>query len=101
MVSVGLFDKDSRLHYVDVGYVVVDNPQDNLTPTIVKRDHGEPSEKEVMEILNRLNMLKFGEPFYRSDGLWCQKLILNGARYGKPNKQSDNRNGQKEHSGGV
>ena len=101
MVSVGLFDTDTHIHYVDMNYAVVDNPNNNGIPTIVKRTWGNTEPKEVNDILQRLNILKIGEPFYRSDGLWCQKLELNGARYGKQIKQSDNRNGQKGDSSGV
>ena len=70
---------DSRVHYVTVDYAVVDNPQDDFCPTIIKRLPGDPDEKEVMKILTQLGMLKFGEPYYRSDGLWCHKLKMNGA----------------------
>jgi len=90
MVSVGLFDKDSRLHYVDEKYAVVDNPQDNQCPTIIKRTHGDPEVKEVENILNKLDMDLDGESFYRSDGLWCHKLLLNGARYGDKRKGDNN-----------
>lgn len=77
---------DSRLHYVDKNYAVVDNPHDDYCPTIVKREAGIPDEKEVMKILNLLGMLRFGEPYYRSDGLWCNRLKENGAKNGKTNK---------------
>lgn len=73
---------DSRVHYVTVEYAVVDNPYEGFCPTLIKRHPGDPDEKEVTKILNLLGMLKFGEPYYRSDGLWCHKLKMNGASDG-------------------
>lgn len=83
MAMAGLFDRDSRLYYVDKTYAVMDNPYDSFNPTIVMRVHGEPNSAEMLKILSILNMTFDGDPFYRSDGLWCSKLKLNGARYGK------------------
>jgi len=83
MVSVGLFSSDSRLYYVDKNYAVMDNPCDNFSPTIVRRLAGEPEAKEVAKILATLNMVLDGESFYRGDGLWCNKIKVNGAKNGK------------------
>ena len=80
---VGLFDKDTRLHYVDENYVVLDNPTDNFTPTIVHRKKGDPNFERINQITSSLNMGLDGESFLRSDGLWCNKLKLNGAKNGK------------------
>jgi len=80
---VGLFNKDSRIHYVDKDYVVIDNPTDNFTPTIVHREKGDPDFGRVRTIAILLGMTLDGEPFLRSDGLWCNKLKLNGAKNGK------------------
>ena len=91
MSLVGLFDVDSHIYFVNSKYVVMDNPLDNNILMLVRRGWESANEKEVIKILNRLNMLKFGEPFYRSDGLWCQKLQPNGAKNEK-NGKGDNRN---------
>jgi len=82
MVSVGLFGLDSRIYYVDEEYAVLDNPCDNFTPTIVKRKGGEFNSKEVKRIIHELKLEFDGDPFYRPDGLMCNKLKANGANNG-------------------
>lgn len=78
---VGLFNQDTRIYYVDKEYVVIDNPTDNFAPTIVHRTEGDPNPERVKTILALLGMMLDGEAFSRSDGLWCHKLKLNGAKH--------------------
>ena len=77
---VGLFEQDTRIHYVDKEYVVLDNPTDSFVPTIVHRKKGDPDFGRVNTIIALLNMGLNGESFIRNDGLWCNKLELNGAK---------------------
>lgn len=81
---IGIIAKDCHIHYVDVNYAVIDNPHDDNTPTIVKREYGEPDRKEVNRIVHKVGMTLNGEAFYREDGLWCHRLKPNGngATYG-------------------
>lgn len=76
---VGLFEQDVRIHYVDKSYVVIDDPTDGYTPTIVHRQKGDPDFGRVNTITTLLGMVLDGESFIRSDGLWCNKLQANGA----------------------
>jgi len=77
---VGLFEQDTHIHYVDKDYVVLDNPTESCVPTIVHRKKGDPNFGRINTITTLLNMGLDGEPFIRSDGLWCNKLKLNGAK---------------------
>lgn len=75
---VGLFEQDTRIHYVDKDYVVIDNPTDNNIPVIVHRKEGDPNYGRVNTITTLLGMGLDGESFTRSDGLWANRLKANG-----------------------
>jgi len=79
--TVGLYEVDSRIYYIDQTVVVIDNP-DNLIPTIIVRKNIDGCDiitkdmlmMKVRKIVKDLGMKLVGEPYYRSDGLWSQEL---------------------------
>lgn len=74
MKTVGLFDKDSRIHYIDLDFVVINNPYNGGEPVIIMRHAGEPNLKDIELVLNKLNMKLVGEANYREDGLWYHQV---------------------------
>jgi hypothetical protein len=75
--TVGLFEKDVRIHYIDLEFVVVNNPHNGNSPVILMRHLGEPSADQyaaIASVLNKLNMMLVGQPSYREDGLWYQQV---------------------------
>lgn len=74
MTTVGLYDEDTRIYYMDERFVVLDPPGMHNTPLLIKRTIGKPTHKEVLDILRKVKMHPIGEGSFRSDGLWCQFL---------------------------
>lgn len=74
MKTVGLFEEDTQLYYVDYNFVVVDNPYDGRKPVIIMRHIGDPNMKHVYTILKRVGMELVGQAVRREDGLWLQEV---------------------------
>jgi len=72
--TVGLCEKDVRLYYVDIDFVVMDNPYNGGKPTVVMRAQGQPNVRVIEQLLERLEMERVGEPYFRDDGLWCSEV---------------------------
>lgn len=76
MKTVGLIDKDTHLYFINSEFVIMDDPCNGNTPTIVKRHKGEPTEEEWKKIKSALALVEMkliGEAFTREDGLWCHR----------------------------
>lgn len=74
MKTVGLFDTDTRIYYVDIDFVVVNNPYNGGKPVIVMRHLGVPNPRRILQVLKEVNMELVGQPFVRDDGLWCHEV---------------------------
>jgi len=74
MTTVGLYNKDARIYYVDPDYAVLDDPTENGTPTLIKRKGGPLDNEAVSKILTIVGMSVREQPRRREDGLWCIRL---------------------------
>jgi len=71
--TVGLFNEDSRIYFIDDNYIIMDNPYDGGT-VLCKRLPGEPAGedwKAMAKALLTANMRAKGNAYIREDGLWC------------------------------
>jgi hypothetical protein len=76
-ITVGLFNKDSRIYFVNSHYVIMENPYNGRIPTLVKRIVGAPDEEDWLEInkaLALVDMKLVGKPYTREDNLWCHEV---------------------------
>ncbi len=78
MGTVGLFERDTFLHYIDYEFVVLNNPYNGGKPVIVMRTLGNPNLDKVKEVLRKIHFELVGEPSRRSDGLWYQEVKETG-----------------------
>lgn len=77
MTTVGLFNKDSQIYFINRRFAVINNPHNGNVPTLIKRSQGEPLESDwikIHSILKSINMELKGDSFKREDGLWCSEL---------------------------
>lgn len=75
-VTVGLFEKDSRMYYIDEHVAILDNPFTHIPTAVIRRPLTDKTlAKSLMsKALRDVGMEPVGEPFYRADGLLCQSL---------------------------
>ena len=80
--TVGLFDEDARIYYVDHDFVVINNLYNGDRPIIIMRHLGTPSPERIEYILKEVNMKIVGKPFTRDDGLWTCEVVEKEVNYG-------------------
>lgn len=81
-VTVGLYEVDSRMYYIDEYIVILDNPSNGI-PTLVVRHPVKPRsegasmhllEMKMRRAMKEVGMVAVGEQYTRPDGLICQEL---------------------------
>lgn len=71
MKTVGLYPEDTRIYYVSIDFVVMNNPYNGNKPTIIMRHPGSPDMEVLQRLLDKLGFELVGQPWFREDGLWC------------------------------
>ena len=72
--TVGLFEEDTLIYYIDKDVVVANNPYNGGHPTVFMLKPGPPVQEAVHKALKTVKMALTGEPQWRKDGLWYQEV---------------------------
>lgn len=72
---VGIFPKDTHIHFVNANYIVSDSPYDDVI-IIVMRHAGKPNRDEVRSILTKLGMRLVGRSGFvgETNELWFHEV---------------------------
>lgn len=80
MTTVGLYDQDSQIHYIDQKVAILVNPYDGKLMIVARQEMPlEVRIRAIKEALKTSNMRLKGTPYFReNDGLWCCEVRRKG-----------------------